>query len=128
MKNGERLQQGFTLLEVMVALAIVSIALVTLLGLSNRSIGVNHKLQRITQATLLAQQQMTEIEVAAAQIGFQFEESEGVFDDPFEEYRWRIEYEDSPLPSLRLIKVTVAWGDEARNEAVDLTSFVFIQI
>ena len=37
---------GFTLLEVMIALAIVAIALVSLLGLANRSIAVQERLQR----------------------------------------------------------------------------------
>jgi len=109
----------------MVALAIVAIALVALMGLGNRSIAVNARLQKITQATLLAQQRMTEIETQAGQGGVQTLNEEGVFDEPFAEFRWRLKYEDTPLPNLRIVTVIVAWGDEARNESVDLNSFVF---
>ena len=45
----------YDLLEVMIALAIVSVALVSLLSLGNRSVAVQSRLQRLTQATLLAQ-------------------------------------------------------------------------
>lgn len=117
--------KGFTLLEVMIALVIVAIALVTLLGLGNRSIDVNGRLQRITQATLLAQQRMSEIEVKAAQQqGVTLQNEDGVFEEPFSEYRWRVAYQDTPLEFLRQVTVTVAWGDEGKNEMVDLDSFV----
>ncbi|ALC15359.1 type II secretion system protein GspI [Desulfuromonas soudanensis] len=116
---------GFTLLEVMIAMAIVSIALVSLLALGNRSIGVNARLQKITQATLLAQEKMTDIEVRGATGGVQLVEEEGVLPEPFAEFRWRTAYEETPLPSVRMVTVTVAWGEEARNEAVQISSFLF---
>lgn len=120
-----RKANGFTLLEVMVAMAIVAIALVALMGLGNRSIAVNAQLQKITQATLLAQERMTVIETEAAEGALQNLGEEGVFDEPFSEYRWRVTYEATPLPNLQMVTVTVAWGKEERNEMVDLNSFVF---
>jgi general secretion pathway protein I len=115
---------GFTLLEVMIALAIVGIALVALLALSNRSIAVNARLQKITQATLLAQDKMTEVEVILQQDPTQLTNQKGVFDKPFDGYRWRTTFEDTPLPSVKQVTVTVLWGEEKRNEMVELTSFV----
>jgi general secretion pathway protein I len=120
-----RTSGGFTLLEVMIAMAIVSIALVSLLALGNRSIGVNARLQKITQATLLAQEKMTDIEVRAATGGGQLDKEEGILEEPFAEFRWRTAYEETPLPSVRMVTVTVAWGEEARNEAVQISSFLF---
>lgn len=118
-------QRGFSLLEVMIALAIVAIALVSLLGLANRSIGLNGHLQRLTQATLLAQQRMTEIEHASERGTLSADAEEGAFEEPFADYRWRTLYEDTMLASVKMVTVVVAWGDEARNERVDVTSFVF---
>jgi general secretion pathway protein I len=116
---------GFTLLEVMIAVAIISIALVALLGLGNRSIDVNGRLQKITQATLLAQHKMTEIETQPLTADRELQEEEGIFDPPFEQYRWRVEYEEVPLlTEVHMVTVSVAWGDEARNELVDLASFL----
>lgn len=116
-------ERGFSLLETMIALAIIGIALVTLLGLANRSIGTNSRLQKITQATLLAQEKMTEIEVRTSR-GSDFQNDEGVFDKPFAEFRWRTTFEDTPLTAVKQVTVTVAWGDEGKNEAVDISSFL----
>lgn len=118
-------RSGFTLLEIMIALAIVSIAMVSLLALANRSIGVHDRLQRMTTATLLAQQKMAETELNAEQGTAVETELQGVFSDPHADYRWQIAYAETPLPSIKMVTVTVLWGDEERNELVDLTSFIF---
>lgn len=124
MTEGNR-NAGFTLLEIMIALAIVAIALVSLLGLANRSIAVQERLQRMTRATLLAQEKMTEIELAAEAKTLVFEPAAGVFAEPFSDFRWRLEFADTPLPVVTQVTVTVAWGAEERNEAVDLSNFLF---
>jgi len=115
---------GFTLLEVMVALAIVAIALVSLLGLSSRTLTVNERVQHITRATLLAQQRLAEIETGVP-LRAGDEELRGGFPPPFEAYRWRVSYEETPLPSVRQVNVVVAWGAEEKNEAVEFASFLF---
>ena len=119
-------QRAFTLLEIMVALAIIGIAMVALLSLGNRSIGVHDRLQHLTQATLLAQQKMSESELEARRGGVaQLASGEGVFTEPFADYRWRIEIISTPLPAVQQVTITVLWGDEDRNEGVDVTSFLF---
>ena len=122
----ESRDNGFTLLEVMIALAIVGIALVTLIGLETRTIQLAERQQRVTQATLLAQEKMTEIETGGQTIAGAGER-EGSFDSPFELYRWTIDLEPTPLPAIEMVTVTVAWGDEKNNEQVDLTSFIASQ-
>ncbi|MCM2264528.1 MAG: type II secretion system minor pseudopilin GspI [Desulfuromonadales bacterium] len=117
--------RGFTLLEVMIALAIVSVALVALLSLGNRSVAVQTRLQRLTQATLLAQQKMAETEVSSRQGKLERRRQEGNFSAPYAEYRWRLDFAETPLPSVVLATITVAWGNEKKNEAVDVSSFLF---
>jgi general secretion pathway protein I len=109
----------------MIALAIIGIALVTLLGLGNRSITISDRLQKITQATLLAQEKMTETELTSQAGNLDLQNEEGGFDVPFEIYRWRTDFEETPLAAVRMVTVTVLWGDENKNELVELTSFVF---
>ena len=119
-------QHAFTLLEIMVALAIISIAMVALLGLGNRSIGVHDRLQHLTQATLLAQQKMSESELTARRGGVsQLADSTGSFAEPFVDYRWHIAIVSTPLPAVQMVTVTVVWGDKDRNEGGDVTSFLF---
>lgn len=123
-EKGFNFSPGFTLLEVMIAVAIVAIALVTLLGMGNRSIEVNGRLQKITQATLLAQHKMTEIETRPLAAG-ELPAEDGEFEPPFEQYRWRVAYEEVPLlVEVHMVTVGVAWGEEGRNELVELTSFL----
>ncbi|PLX87789.1 MAG: hypothetical protein C0619_14405 [Desulfuromonas sp.] len=124
MAVGRYKEQGFTLLEVMIALALVSIALVSLLSLSNRSILVQERLQRETQATLLAQQVLSREEVLASGRNSGWQEKEEWFEEPFADYRWRVRYEDTILSQVKLVTVSVLWGDAARNEQVSLVSFL----
>jgi general secretion pathway protein I len=121
--SSERAMRGFTLLEVMIATAIVAMAVTVLLGLANRSLAVHERLQRTTQATLLAQSRLAEIEVAARKVNGQQDEK-GDFPPPDELFHWQSVWLDTPLPSVRRIDLTVSWGEVARNEAVTLTSFV----
>jgi len=52
---------GFTLLEVVIAVAILALALVTLLQTQNSNIALVAESERVTTATLLAQRHMTEL-------------------------------------------------------------------
>ncbi len=123
MKNLRHCDKGFSLLEVMIALAIVAIALVTLLGLSNRTILVQDRVQKLTRATLLAQQLMSEQELRpASNLGW--EPQEDVFEAPFEEFRWEISYQDTLITKVKQVTVTVLWGAAEQNEMVELVSFV----
>ena len=117
-------QDGFTLLEVMIALAIVATVLVALLGLQTRTINMGDRQQKITQATMLAQERMTVLEIAAGKSSTS-RDDEGAFAEPFENYRWQVRYKPTPLAAVQEVTVTVIWGNEANNEDVALTSFLF---
>lgn len=108
----------------MIALAIVAIALITLLGLSNRTVLVQDRIQNLTRATLLAQQLMSEQEIQVADAVAVGETREGVFDDPFSDFSWRIYFEDTMIPQVQQIHVQVSWGRAQLNEQVELISFV----
>ncbi len=114
---------GFTLLEMMIALAIVSIALVSLLGLSNRSILVQERIQRLTRGTLLAQQLISEEELAGG-IKRDWQPREDVFLEPYADFRWQVSYQETLITNVKQVTVSVLWGDAARNELVRLTSFL----
>src|SRR4051794_27151600 len=51
--------KGFTLLEVLVAMAVLAVALVSLLGLYNRSLLLTIRAQHLSTATLLVQEMVT---------------------------------------------------------------------
>ncbi|MDA3902534.1 MAG: prepilin-type N-terminal cleavage/methylation domain-containing protein [Desulfuromusa sp.] len=116
--------KGFSLLEVMIALAIVAIALVSLLGLSNRSILVQDTIQKVTRATLLAQQLMSEQELNVGNERLSWEPQGDDFTAPFEEFRWQVSYQDTLISQVKQVTVVVLWGEAEKNEQVQLVSFL----
>ena len=124
MMNIRKSNKGFSLLEVMIALAIVAIALVSLLGLSNRSILVQNEIQRLTSATLLAQQLISEQELNVGNRQSTWEPQEDSFTAPFENFRWQVSYQDTLISRVKQVTVTVFWGSRDKNEYVQLVSFL----
>ena len=118
-------QGGFTLIEIMVALAIIAVAFVALLGLRNRDIVLHDEARAVIAATALAQQRMADATIG----GFpDLGTSEGRFDDEHARFTWRQEVSPTGLFStdlVREVRVMVAWGEPSRNERVDLVSYVF---
>ena len=84
-------QQGVTLLEVMVALGIAAIVLVAVYRLQMQSISMDRITQFHTQAPLLAQQLVAEIELQAAELP---PEDSGDFGEAFPGYTWSLEATD----------------------------------
>jgi len=108
---------GFTLLEVLVAVAIVAIALVTFMGLHLHSLDDTIRAQDLTTAVLLAQGKL-------ASMG-EFPdtgEAEGKFEGPeLERFQWATAVTERTLDALgvgggtpvivRHLEVTVRWVD-----------------
>jgi general secretion pathway protein I len=114
-------QCGFTLLEIMVALAIIGVAFVALLGLRNRDIVLHERGRAMIQATALAQQRMGDVLVGNyPDVGT----SEGTFEDEQSRFVWRQEVQQTPFEFVREVRVTVTW-DPPHNERVDLVSYAF---
>lgn len=84
-------QAGFTLLEVMVSVAIIGIALVSLIGSQSQSISIATVSRFETTASLLGRQKMTELVLA----GFDdLGSDEGDFGEDFSEYHWKVDVQD----------------------------------
>ncbi len=119
-------RNGFTLLEVMIALVVLAISLTALLSLANRTILMQAEQQNITMGTQLAESRLTEYEVMH-RLGQDDGNSSdaGVFAKPFARYRWNLALKDTALPDVLQVTVTVFWGAKKDNDMVSLTSFVF---
>lgn len=95
---------GFTLLEVMVAMAILAMTLVAVYQLQSQSISLATESRFRTSAALLAQSKMADIE-AAASLATRTED--GDFGPDYPQYSWRLEITDTELPRFKKIEVTV---------------------
>jgi general secretion pathway protein I len=81
-------QSGFTFLEVMIAVAVIAIALVTLIGSQSQSVSIATLSRQNVTASFLAQQKLAELESTP------FDElysGDGDFDGDFSLYRWKAE-------------------------------------
>lgn len=116
-----RAPAGFTLIEVLVALAIVAIAFVGLLGLHNGNLRVVSHDQNLATATLLAREYITQFELVEqwpelGSTGGTIEKAPG--------FAWEREVTEVPdLPSLRRIDLRIIW-DPRIPDACRLTYYI----
>ena len=118
---------GFTLLEVLIAVAIVAIALVTFMGLHLRSLDATIRAQDLSTAVLLAQGKM-------ATMG-EFPdtgEEQGKFEGPeLERFQWATAVTEHTLDALeggqtvtvRRLEVTVSWVDGQQTHHYTLEAY-----
>jgi general secretion pathway protein I len=96
-----RHRRGFTLLEVMLALAVLGIGMVALLAITSRDIRASYRAKMLTVATGLAREKMYDLEEELLHTGFQDtgEHMEGDFsDDAQPRFKWSAEIERVYLP------------------------------
>lgn len=145
--------RGFTLIEVMVAVSILAISMTALVSFSGNSMIRSGRAEALTVATMLARQKMADIEIElekGQQKGeFPEEKSEdGQFDEPFEEYRWKMEIQRVELPApvsgeqggiqdvvaqqmtkeisntVRELRLTVLWTELGEEQSIDVITHV----
>ncbi len=115
--------RGFTLLEVLIALAIVGGLLVTLIYTLNYHLSIVGRHETITTATLLAKNKLLDMEKDP-------EEKKGVFDEPYKGYTYETFVKESPYPGISEIIVVVrADKEEVKlNEFLNKRGFTLIEV
>ncbi len=104
---------GFTLLEVLISLAIVGSLLVTLIYTLQYHLGLIERQETITVATLLAKNKLADIENEPG-------EDKGAFNSPYENYSYETFVKDSPYEGVAEFVVVVKSG----HDEVTLNEFV----
>jgi general secretion pathway protein I len=106
---------GFTLLEVMIATAIIAIALVAALGSQSQSVSLASEAKFATTVAFLAQKKMAELE--AEDLEGLMSDS-GDFGEDFPGYRWESEVDEATLEGsetisdhVKKIGLTVYWAE-----------------
>ncbi len=123
---------GFTLLEVLVAVAIVGIALVGLLRLHLLSLDATLAAQDLTTAVLLAEGKMATFMAQSPQEG----EDQGQFDGPdMERFSWTTSVADYDIDpggqndgreeaiGIRHVTVSVHWREGNRDRSYSLETY-----
>jgi general secretion pathway protein I len=127
--------RGFTLLEVMIAIALLALSLPILLGLRNRDMVMIERARTLTTATLLAQEKLFETYL----LGFPpIGEQRGEFTGPPPGYtvnpeaadrapgfRWVRIVGPGLFEYVRDVKVRVLWDAGSGEDFVELTTYAF---
>jgi general secretion pathway protein I len=109
---------GFTLLEVMIAMAIIAIALTAVLGSQSQSLSLAGEAKFSTTVSFLAQSKMAEIESEELE---DLSGNSGDFGEDFPGYRWNLRIDDVTFDEpegvsdhLKQIDLTISWeeGDQ----------------
>jgi type II secretion system protein I len=109
-------RRGFTLLEVLVSLAILSITMLLAYQVLSGAIAAEDRSERWTVASFLGEILVRESTAAWPETG----ESSGKFGPPMEAYSWRRVIRSAAHPDAREVHVTVTWSAEGREEQVGL--------
>ncbi len=107
-----RASAGFTLLEVMVAVAILGIAMTTILYGQAQALRAQARTQNVTLATMKAMEKMNEvITVGRFELPGVGESEEGAFDPPYDYLHWTLRVEENDiLPEMiKDVYLTVSW-------------------
>jgi general secretion pathway protein I len=105
-------QSGFTLLEIMVAVAIIAIAFVSLLGSQAQSISMASISRFETMASLLAGQKNAELQMKSFA---ELHSEEGDFEGDFVDFHWQTEVRELTEDEIGII------GTTGMLKLVDLT-------
>jgi len=109
--------KGFTLLEIMVALAIMAGVILTILSSVNYHLSLTGRNQDEAIAVLLAREKIEELELLDRENLAQGKE--GTFSPDWPEYSWKAELSPMPVALLKKLTVTVTWGAERRTMSLD---------
>ena len=102
MKASFRSQDGFTLLEVMIAIGILAIGIGAILSAENNSLDVTLRAKRMTTVATLARNTIVEAEreVQGKTFDETKKEASGKFDPPFSDYSWERKIKEITVPNI----------------------------
>jgi general secretion pathway protein I len=103
---------GFTLLEVLIAIAVLGIALLALLSLEHQDLQSVIRGQEISRAAMLAQAMMTQAELERfPPLGTTSGNFDQMYSGQYPNFRWARSVQPSPnFPDLRKVEIQVLYG------------------
>jgi type IV pilus assembly protein PilV len=123
LKSQVSIEDGFTLIEIMITLVILSIGLTALAGLQVSAIKGNTFSKRMTAAVSIANQKLEQIkDIDYANIiseaSTQITQSNMLFT------RQVAVTNNSPLANTKTVNVTVTWSDGSNSHSVPITTII----
>lgn len=125
-KDRTNSNSGFTLLEVMVAIAILATSMVVLLQVHGSAINLSDSSRKMSIAASLSRDMMTEFEMQGfPSPGSENGDFEKWYPSLYPDYRWEIEVLESMFwQNVREVYVKVIWDERGIEQHVELTAFI----
>lgn len=115
-------EKGFTLLEVMIAMAILSISLLVVFQSQSQSVSMMAASRATTMITLLAQGKMAEMETANIS---SLESARGDFGPDYPDYTWVSQVTSEDVRLLKKIVLTVQNNRLKKGNAITIVLYRF---
>jgi general secretion pathway protein I len=117
---------GFTLLEVMIALAVVAIAMLALLALHHQDLQSIIRAGDMSRAAMLAQTMMTQAEMAGLPpVATTSGNFQSLYPGQYKNFKWRRIVENSAtFPDIRKVTIDVLYGPYF-SRRFELVEFVY---
>lgn len=116
--------RGFTLLEVMIAVAVLAITLTVLFGNQSQSLSLATEAKFNTQAAFLLEMKLAELEGGLLETF----DAEGDFGELHPQFRWRMEVDEADFVDFDLVDtlaapiqqvtLTVSWVDSPYTQSI----------
>jgi type IV pilus assembly protein PilV len=116
-------EEAFTLIEIMIALVVLSVGLVALAGLQISAIKGNAFSKRMTTAVTIANARLEEIK-NTAYANIQSESSTQVSASNMNFTRQVTVNNDSPVLNTKTVNVTVTWKDGSKSHTVPISTII----
>ena len=121
------IEEGFTLIEIMITLVILSIGLVALAGLQVTAIKGNTFSKRMTAAVSIANQKLEQIKDMAygdilSQSPTQITITEG--NQSSMNFTRQVTVTNGPLANTKTVNVTVTWSGSSKSYSVPITTVI----
>lgn len=117
-------KKGFSLIETLVASAILSGAVLTLGAISTMSVSGTRLNRRYEVAASLIDKQLSLIDFIGIDEFIELGQMEGVFEGYEPTYHWKVVTEYQDIDSLYLVTITVSWIDGNRPYSISVDTML----
>lgn len=108
---------GFSMLETIVALSVMSISLLAIFGAMRASANAAYHSRMQTKAILLAESKMVEAKLTR-------QSTYGITKGQHDRFRWEVSIEPTTIESLGAVTARIKWMEQEREQAYELISFI----
>lgn len=116
-----RRRGGFTLIEVMTALVIFSVAIIAFIQSTGTTTAIQSDLVASERAAMLARNVMEETRLSGT---LEEETQSGDFEDEDAAYAWSTDVEESETKNLMKVTVTISWNDGRGKKDYSLSTLM----